>query len=358
MPLGIPAALLAATFVLLGIAACSHGGSTAPTPTPTPTSAVTATGTSSPLPLASPTPNASAAPTPQATTPAPPPRLTAIPQTAAPTPVPATPTPVVIPSPRPGWRSDGSRGVVALTFDTDSYAPYIDDVLSTLQRYGAVASFGVTGVWAQAHPDQLREIVADGDTLMNHSWDHPDFTKISTDQRLAELQRTDSVVQSITGVSTKPYFRPPYGAVNTSVRSDTASAGYITVLWNVDPQGWRGKSAAEVEANVFRNVRDGSIVLFHLGNAGDDTALATILQRLSDAGYHFVGVGAILGGVEPTPTPTPSPTPTPTPTPTSAPTPTLTPSPMPTPTPSPSPSATATPTPSPTPSEEPTPSTS
>jgi peptidoglycan/xylan/chitin deacetylase (PgdA/CDA1 family) len=222
-----------------------------------------------------------------------------------------------------------------LTFDTDSALGYTSGILDTLEAYGVPASFGVTGIWAQAHPDLLQRMVRDGDTVMNHSWDHPDFTKITKEQRLAELQMTEDAVQAAAGVTTKPYFRPPYGVVDASVRADVAEDGYITVLWNIDPQGWRGKSALEVEANVFANARDGGIALFHVGAYGDYQALGPIIETLWDAGYLFVTVGEILGVPPATPTPTPS----------TAASPTVSPTPTPTATPSSTPSATVTATP-------------
>jgi len=94
--------------------------------------------------------------------------------TAPPAQPPATPTPFVMPAPRPGWRLDGSRGLIALTFDSDGVAGYTALILDTLETNGVPASFGVTGMWAQTHPDLLKRLVRDGDVVMNHSWDHPD----------------------------------------------------------------------------------------------------------------------------------------------------------------------------------------
>lgn len=245
-----------------------------------------------------------------------------------------------MPKPRPGWRSDGSRAVIALTFDSDGATGFTAGILDTLEAHGTKASFSVTGMWVETNADLLRRLIRDGDTVMNHSWDHPDFTTLTRDQRLSELQRTEDIVQSVAGVSTKPYFRPPYGAVNASVRADAAGAGYMTVLWNIDPQGWRGKPAEQIEGNVFTNARDGRIVLFHVSAYGDYQALGTIIDTLWNAGYRFVTIGELLGGPPATPTPLP-------PSPASTSTPPATPTRTPSATPTETPSATATETPLP-----------
>jgi len=232
-----------------------------------------------------------------------------------------------MPEPRPGWRADGSRSATALTFDTDGDLGYTAAILDTLEAYGVPASFAVTGEWAQRYPGLLQRIVRDGDTVINHSWDHPDFTKITKEQRLSELLWTEDAVQAAAGVSTKPYFRPPYGAVDASVRADVAEAGYLTVLWNIDPKGWTGKSGLEVEANVYENARDQGIVLFHVRASGDYAALGPIIETLRDAGYRFVTIAELVPPPPPTPTPSSTATPTATPTPAPSATPRLTPTP-------------------------------
>jgi peptidoglycan/xylan/chitin deacetylase (PgdA/CDA1 family) len=222
-----------------------------------------------------------------------------------------------MPVPRPGWRADGSRSAIALTFDTDDAVGYTSAVLDALEQYDVHASFAVTGLWAQAHPALLQRIVRDGDTVINHSWDHPDFTKLTTEQRLSELQRTDDAVRAAAGITTKPYFRPPYGALDDAVRADAAQAGYLIVRWNIDPKGWSGKSGLEVQANVYQNARDRGIALFHVSAAGDYAALGPIIRTLSDAGYRFVTIAELYPPPPPTPTLTPTLTSTPSPTATS-----------------------------------------
>src|SRR5437867_9803988 len=94
-------------------------------------------------------------------------------------------------------------------------------------------SFGITGRWAEQNPEMLRRIVSEGHSLINHSYDHASFTGLSTGkppltqaQRWAELDRTEAIVAQLTGASTKPYFRPPYGDYDASVNADVGAHGY------------------------------------------------------------------------------------------------------------------------------------
>src|SRR5215208_7497297 len=137
---------------------------------------------------------------------------------------------------------DISRKVVALTFDAGSDAGYASRILDTLKANRVKASFGMTGKWAEAHPALLRRIVREGHTVMNHTYSHRSFTGSSTSaaplsykQRSAELRKTESAVQRIAGVSTKPYFRPPtapttprFSRTSTPEVTSTTSCGART----------------------------------------------------------------------------------------------------------------------------------
>jgi hypothetical protein len=99
-------------------------------------------------------------------------------------------------------------------------------------------------------------------------------------------------------------------------RSEKQASGDRAAESSIDPQGWRGKSASEIEANVFANARDGGIALFHVFVYGDYQALGPIIQTLWDAGYRFVTISEMIGApsvVLATPAPSPSDTPSPTP---------------------------------------------
>ncbi len=208
-------------------------------------------------------------------------------------------------------RISTSEKVILLTIDTDGIRGYAPGILDTLESKGVRVSWGVTGDFASGNGDLVKRMARDGDTLMNHSWDHPDFTTISSAQRASELQRTDDLIRQLTGVSTKPFFRPPYGAFNSSVLADLGANGYLyNVFWSIDPQGWRGKSASEIASIILAQANPGAIVLMHSTDAGDAGALASVIDQLRARGYHFATLGDDFGGQTPPPPPPPPPPPT------------------------------------------------
>lgn len=202
-----------------------------------------------------------------------------------------------------------SENVIVLTFDAGSDRGYAGQILNTLAQKNVKATFGMTGVWAQANPDLMKRIVNDGHDVMNHSWDHPSFTgasassgPISSAQRASQLSRTEDLVYNLTGFRMKPLFRPPYGDYDNSVLVDLAKNGYLyNIMWTVDTLGWNGLTASQINQRVFSGATPGGNILMHVGAASQDAvALPAMIDGLRARGYRFATVREMLIG-EPAP---------------------------------------------------------
>jgi peptidoglycan/xylan/chitin deacetylase (PgdA/CDA1 family) len=245
------------------------------TPTPPPTAIRVAAPTSSPTPR----PAASQPPTPTQ----PPPTL--------------TPPPTAKPALTPPAASDGRPGqLVALTFDAGADRGYAEDILDVLRDQRVPASFGLTGRWARANPDLVSRIAAEGHLVINHTLDHRSFTGVSDNlgglsaaRRRAELEDADAIIAALTGRSTKPWYRLPYGDDDARVAADVAPAGYTHKAgWTVDSMGWRGLSAADIVARCLQLAAPNAVYVFHVGRASQDgPALPRLIASLRERGFGF-----------------------------------------------------------------------
>jgi peptidoglycan/xylan/chitin deacetylase (PgdA/CDA1 family) len=195
-------------------------------------------------------------------------------------------------------RFETSEPLIALTFDAGSDTGYTAEILDLLAREGVKATFGMTGAWAERNPDLIRRIHAEGHQLINHSWDHAHFPQISSAARVNQLERTDALLVELTGESTVPYFRPPYGEYDAATLADLAALGYTTmVMWTVDTLGWAGASAGEITQRVLDVAAPGAIVLMHVGAASQDAAaLPAMIEQLRARGYGFATAAELAEG--------------------------------------------------------------
>lgn len=187
--------------------------------------------------------------------------------------------------------------VVALTFDDGSDGTNINKILDILKTNNVKATFFVTGSGINHHPSWIRNIANAGHQVGNHSYSHPDFTKISIAAMQSELARTETAYKNVTGKSTKPIFRAPLGATNATVLKGVGDAGYThTIQWNIDTIDWKGLSSTEITNKVVNNIVPGSIVLMHTGAGapGTPVALPGMISKLKAKGYKFVTVSELL----------------------------------------------------------------
>lgn len=274
----VPAMLGPLLSVLL--AACGGGGGDA-TPTALPTELATAT----------------ALPSPSETSP--PATPTTPPEPAATQPPPSAGRAQVI------NRGAGGGNVVALTFDAGADTGYASTILDVLRNEDVHASFGMTGRWAEANPALVRRMAGEGHELINHTYDHVSFTGLSSgtepltqQERWDELDRTEEIVAGLTGVSTKPYFRPPFGDYDDSVLDDVGARGYAySIMWTVDSRGWQGRSADEIVQICLSGAEPGAILIMHVGAESQDAAaLRRVIAGLRERGYAFVTISELLSG--------------------------------------------------------------
>lgn len=100
----------------------------------------------------------------------------------------------------------------------------------------------------------IRRIGDEGHEYISHTWDHPSFTGASfrtmalgPAERRDQLERTDDLIRALSGRTSRPFFRPPFGDVNDGVLKDVANAGYdYTIMWTVDSLGWNRLPAAGI----------------------------------------------------------------------------------------------------------------
>jgi peptidoglycan/xylan/chitin deacetylase (PgdA/CDA1 family) len=225
------------------------------------------------------------------------------PATATNAPAPTrTPEPTAVTGPaRILSRGPASARQVALTFDAGADRGFTEQILDTLKQEGVTASFGLTGQWVERNQDLAARVVADGHALINHTYSHSSWTGLSTNsraltqaERFRELDRTEAGLVALTGRSTKPFFRSPYGDQDASVQRDLGARGYAyNILWTVDSRGWMGLPSPDITARCLQLAEPGAIYVFHVGAQSQDAAaLPAIIGGLRAAGYGFVTVAA------------------------------------------------------------------
>ena len=192
---------------------------------------------------------------------------------------------------------NGDYQLLAITFD-DGPGPYTEGLLDALAERNVKATFFMVGNLAKRYPDLVARMAEEGHQLGNHTWDHSDLSKLSAAKIQDKLDSTQSLLEELGGAETTCYIRPPYGALNSTVKK-TAQAPLI--LWSVDPLDWKYRNADTVYNNIMGAVKDGDIILLHDIHETSVKAAVRVIDKLLGQGYEFVTVSELFRrrGVEP-----------------------------------------------------------
>ena len=259
--------------------------------TSTPTATLTPTSTTEPE-LGPPTTSPTAEGTPSTH-----PTRTAIPLGIARTPIAAEDPP------SEAWRevvrvAPGKKRI-ALTFDAGASGETWPRILAALREHSVHITMFITGKFAEQYPDAIKQAVADGHEIANHTYSHPDTRQLTDDQLIEEFSRTEGIIHDLAGVTTLPYWRPPYGARNNHVLNIAAAQGYRSIYWTLDSLDSVGQP--KTPDFIFNRVTntpgvnlDGAIILQHFGSAASADALPRELMRLEEMGLKVVTITELL----------------------------------------------------------------
>ena len=185
---------------------------------------------------------------------------------------------------------------IALTFDDGPHPVYTPEILDILKETGVKATFFVVGKNAVLYPDILRQTVKEGHEIGDHTFSHLQANKTPSNLIAGDIQKNREFILEICEYDVG-IFRPPGGAVNTDVIEFANKMNYKVVLWNVDTKDWTNTSTDKICENVLKNVKSGSIILFHdyiFKNSPTPDALKFLIPKLRKMGYSFVTVSELL----------------------------------------------------------------
>ena len=292
----------------LGLTACTpsaaddaHGATASVTPSNTPSSSPSGSASGSASASPSSTPSASSAATPSvsgsATGTASP--TAAASKTASATATSSNPVPAARAWDGPQTGLPGEGKYIAWTVDDGADPEVVRAYAEFSRRTGTRLTFFINGQYPafRQHRDLLLPLVKSGQLqIANHTYSHAALTSLTDEQIVQELTRNDEEIRRLFGVSSKPYFRPPYGYYDARVLAAAASCGFTRpVLWFGSLADSSNISSAEVYAYAEKYALAQHIVIGHLNYRGVVSELDRIRALLDRRGLKTVTIRDYYG---------------------------------------------------------------
>jgi peptidoglycan-N-acetylglucosamine deacetylase len=197
-------------------------------------------------------------------------------------------------------RAAGRR--IALTFDDGPNPEQTPRLLALLARYDAKATFFLIGEWAAREPGLIRETVAAGHAIGNHTYTHPTMPAHGAERIREELRRCRDAVEAsgehFSTVDGAALMRPPYGRRRPGTLRTMREEGYVPVTWSITGYDWRAHTTAKRITRRCLRAKEGDIILLHDGSNTEPAAdrsksiasAAAVLEHFTPLGYRFVTV--------------------------------------------------------------------
>lgn len=197
------------------------------------------------------------------------------------------------------YMAEGDEKVLYLTFDCGYENGNTEPILDALKKHNAQATFFVVGHFLESAPDIVKRMVEDGHTVGNHTYHHPDMSKISDEAAFRkEMEDVAALFQEITGTDLAMYYRPPQGKYNTANLQMAKDMGYSTFFWSLAYVDWNQDdqpSHDEAMDKLTTRVHPGAIVLLHSTSKTNGEIMDELLTKWEEMGYTFRPLSDFVG---------------------------------------------------------------
>ncbi len=222
-------------------------------------------------------------------------------------------------------RGNADRKKLALTFDAGSDNSTTREILKILNDHQLNCTLFLTGKFMEQNVELVKEMIAAGHEIGNHTYDHPHLTTyeqnyqhqlspdVDRDFLQRQLLKTDSVFYGITERHLTPYWRAPFGEYNSQILTWAAEAGYLHIHWtgSFDTHDWVTDESSQLYRSpeeIYEDILaietehpkglNGVIMLMHLDSQRNGNHVYEILPKLIESirnkGYVFGNITELL----------------------------------------------------------------
>ena len=195
---------------------------------------------------------------------------------------------------------DTAEKKLYLTFDAGFENGNTEAILDALKKHGVKAVFFLVGNYFETQPELVKRMVAEGHTVGNHTYSHPDMSAISEEASFQnELEKNAALYREIIGQEMPKLYRPPQGKYCESNLRMAKKLGYHTVFWSLAYVDWYENdqpTKAEAFEKLLPRVHPGAVVLLHSTSKTNGEILDELLTEWEKLGYTYGDLAAELLG--------------------------------------------------------------
>lgn len=186
---------------------------------------------------------------------------------------------------------DTNKKEIYITFDAGFENGNTERILDALKKHGVKATFFLVGNYFETQPKLVKRMAEEGHTIGNHTYSHPDMSKIGDIQSFqTELQKNEALYRDILGSEMPKLYRPPQGKFCEENLKMAQQLGYSTVFWSLAYVDWYTDDQPTPEqafSKLLPRIHPGAVVLLHSTSSTNAEILDELLTKWEEMGYSF-----------------------------------------------------------------------
>ena len=190
------------------------------------------------------------------------------------------------------FRVPTSQREVFLTFDDGPVPEVTPWVLELLKAEGLKACFFCVGENVQRNNGLFQRILEEGHQVGNHTFNHLQGLKNEDQLYYENIEKAAALIPG-------KLFRPPHGLLRIR-QFKKLKLNYRLIMWDIISRDFDQRlSPRQVSQNVLKNVRPGSVIIFHDSLKAEKNmkaALPVVIGELRKQGFCFGDPGVFLNG--------------------------------------------------------------
>ena len=189
------------------------------------------------------------------------------------------------------YLGDTSKKRLYLTFDAGYENGYTEHILDVLKKHEVKAAFFLVGNYISTKPELVKRMVSEGHIVGNHTFNHPDMSKISSEESFhSELIQLENLFEQTTGQKMQKFYCPPQGKYSEENLKLAQQEGYKTIFWSLAYVDWyndKQPTRQEAMEKLMPRIHNGAVILLHSTSKTNSEILDDLLTNLEQQGYTF-----------------------------------------------------------------------